>query len=68
LGGGSEGSAPRNPQPTPRKVPPNSLYRDNEWIPGTGLPAIEKKGVNAEKSAGLVLFVVLIRENRQGYP
>ena len=44
LAGGSEGSIPRNPQPTPRKGLPKSLYREFGWIPGTGFPEIEKEG------------------------
>jgi len=44
LAGGSEGSIPRNPQPTPRKGPAKSLYKEFEWIPGTGLPEIGKQG------------------------
>jgi len=48
LAGGSEGSIPRNPQPTPRKGLPKSLYREFGWIPGTGLPEIEKEGGRAK--------------------
>ena len=48
LAGGSEGSIPRNPQPTPRKGLPKSLYREFGWIPGTGFPEIEKEGGRAK--------------------